>query len=309
MLQLLSSAFSVLSLVLAQPKLKTLNAKLFYIHVLFMVMASCKYFPSSDTEKQNAVARAYDKYLYKHELASLVPKNASKQDSMMIVKNFIEDWIKQNVVLHKAEVNLVEEQKNVEQQLKEYRNSLITFIYEKELVRQRLDTTVTENEIGKYYTEHQKNFLLKDNIIKATFLKVNNKAPKIEKAKKWMRSNADKDKRQLEEYCHQYCIDYLLDHSNWMLFDDLLKKVPIKTYDKEAFLQNNRFIEITDSANVYFVNIADFQIKETMSPLDFERENIKALIINKRKLELIQQMQQAAFEQAQKNNDFEVYSK
>jgi hypothetical protein len=272
-------------------------------------LSACSYFPQSNSEKQNAVARVFDKYLYKHELASLVPKGASKQDSLMIVRNFIEDWVKQNVVLHKAELNLGEEQKNVENQLNEYRNSLITFIYEKELVRQRLDTTVTETEIENYYTEHEKNFVLKDNIIKMVFLKANKKAPKLDKAKKWMRSKGDKDKQLLEEYCHQYCIDYLLDDTNWMLFDDLLKKVPVKTYDKEAFLQNNRFIEITDSANVYFVNIADFQIKESLSPLSFERDNIRALIINKRKLELIQQMQKAAFEQAQKNNDFEIYTK
>lgn len=271
------------------------------------VLCGCKQFTLEGDKNKNALARVNDKYLYKYEIANLVPKDASKEDSMMIVKNFIEDWVKQNVVLHKAEQNLLDEQKDVEHRLNEYRNSLITFAYEEELVRQRLDTLVNEQEVEKYYTENQKNFVLKSNIVKTIFLKTTKKAPKLDKVKGWIRSNNDKDRQLLEEFCFQNALDYSLNDNDWMLFDDLLKRVPIKTYDKEEFLRNNRFIETSDSANVYFVNIADFQVKESTSPLSFERENIRELIINKRKLALIQQMQKSAYEQAQKNNEFEIY--
>lgn len=270
-------------------------------------LCGCKQFTTGDDKKKNALARVNDKYLYKYEIANLVPKGSSKEDSIMKVKNFIEDWVRQNVILQKAELNLLDEQKNVEQKLQEYRNSLITFAYEEELVRQRLDTTVKEEEIEKYYTENEKNFVLKSNIVKTVFLKTSKKTPKLDKVKGWIRSNDEKDRQLLEAFCFQNAADYSLNDNDWMQFDDLLKRVPIKTYDKEEFLRNNRFIETSDSANVYFVNIADFQVKESTSPLSFEKENIRELIINKRKLTLIQEMQRSAFEQAQKNNEFEIY--
>lgn len=270
-------------------------------------LCSCKEFHFNDQKKMNALARVHDKYLYRYEIANLVPPDASPKDSAMIVKSFIEDWIKQNIVLYLAEQNLVDEQKNVERQLQEYRNSLLTHAYEQELVRQRLDTTVATEEIEKYYTENSKNFVLKNNIIKSIFLRVPKKAPKLDKLKAWALSNSDKDRQLLEEYCFHYAKDYSLNDANWILFDDLLKRVPIKTYDKEEFLRNNRFIEISDSASIYYVKIADFQVKESTSPLSFEKENIRELIINKRKLLLIQEMQQNAFQQALKNNEFEIY--
>lgn len=258
-------------------------------------------------KNKNAIARVYDKYLYSHDIKDLVPKDATPQDSSMIVKSFIDDWIKQNIVLHQAESNLLEEHKNVERQLQEYRNSLITFAYEQELVRQRLDTTVTEQEIEQYYNDNKQNFLLKSNIVKATFIKAAKKTPKIDKLKTWFNSSKEKDRQLLEEFCFQYAIDYSLNDNDWMQFDDLLKRVPIKTYDKEEFLRNNRNIETADSVNIYLIKITDFKTNESVSPLDFVKDNIKNLIINKRKLALIEQMQKSAFDQALKNNDFEIY--
>lgn len=261
----------------------------------------------SRSKKKNVVARVYDKYLYTTDIQGLVSKDATPQDSALIVKSYIDDWIKQNIILHLAEINLPEEQKNVERQLQEYRNSLITFAYEQELVRQRLDTTVTDEEIEKYYNENNRNFVLKSNIIKGIFVKAAKKTPKVDKVKGWMRSSKEKDRQQLEDFCYQYALDYSLNESEWMQFDDLLKRVPIKTYDKEEFLRNNRFIEITDSVNVYYVSILGFQTSESNSPLNFVKETIRELIINKRKLMLIEEMQKSAFKQAQQNNEFEIY--
>ena len=119
-------------------------------------LMSCNNLPVNfkKDKNKNAIARVNDKYLYSHDIKDLVPKDATPQDSSMVVKSFIDDWIKQNIVLHQAESNLLEEHKNVERQLQEYRNSLITFAYEQELVRQRLDTTVTEQEIEQYYNDN-----------------------------------------------------------------------------------------------------------------------------------------------------------
>lgn len=268
---------------------------------------SCKEIIPSQQKHDDAVARVGDEYLSKTELKKIVPAKATKEDSLIIVKNYIDDWVKQRVYLKKAEQNLVDDKKNVEQQLRDYRNDLIKFIYEKELVRQKLDTSVSVGEIEQYYYENKNTFSLKDNIVKAWYVKTNGKAPKIDKARAWIKSNSNKDFQELEAWCHAYAIDFSLDDESWISFDDILKKVPIKTYDKEEFLKNNRNIETSDSANVYLINIKDFQVKEDASPLSFVKDDIKALIINKRKLVLIQEMQRNAMEQALKNKEYEIY--
>jgi len=275
--------------------------------LVYAGISSCSYFKKRPDKAEGAVARAYDEFLYKADISRLITPGTSKDDSVNTVRNFINSWIKQRVILHRAESNLAEGDKDVEQELQEYRNSLITYIYQQELIRQQLDTVVTDEEIEKYYSSNQRNFQLKDNILKVNYVKLSLKAPKIDKARTWFRSPNARDKKLLDEYCNQFAIDFYMDDDTWVLFDDLLKKVPIKTYDKEEYLKNNRYIEITDSANLYLINIKGFMIKESLSPLSFEKDNIRNLIINKRKLGLIREMEQTTYENALKNNDFEIY--
>jgi len=278
------------------------------ILVLWIALAvvSCKLY-RKNTSQQSAVARVYDQYLYHDDLNGIVPAGSSKDDSVSITKNFIQNWIRQKVVMHKAEENLDNKKKDVEKQLSEYRNSLIIYAYEKALIEQKLDTIVSQKEIEDFYNANQNNFELKDNIIKVIYLKLNKKSPKLDKAKLWYKSDNKKDRSLLADYCHQYALNYYLDDNVWLLFDDLLKEIPIKTYDKEQFLMNNRNIEIEDSTNVYLVSIKGFKIKNSVSPLGFEENNIRTMIINQRKLKLIEQMEQQAYENAKKSNDFEVF--
>lgn len=260
-----------------------------------------------NADERIKVARAFDYFLFQDDLLGIVPSGVSESDSLTITGNFIENWIRQKSVLHKAENNLDDEKKNVQRKLEEYRNSLLTYTYETELIRQKLDTIVSDEEIEKFYNQNRNNFELKDNIIKVIYLKLNKKSPKLNRAREWYKSNSAKDRTALQEYCHQYALNYFLDDDTWLLFDDLLKEIPIKTYDKEQYLQNNRNIEIEDSSNIYLVSIKGFMTKNSNSPLSFERNNIQTMIINQRKLALVEKMQQEAYDDARKSGDVEVY--
>jgi Fe-S cluster biosynthesis and repair protein YggX len=268
---------------------------------------SCRFFSKDSKEGEGALARAYGYYLYPEELNGVVPKNASRQDSISITRSFIENWIRKKAVLRKAEDNLDDDQKDVSRQLEEYRNSLLTYAYEAELIRQRLDTSVTDEEVAAYYERNKKNFELKDNIIRVVYLRLAKNSPKLDKVRQWYRSEDKRDRRLLEEYCHQYAMNYYLDDESWLLFDDLLKEIPIKTYDKEQFLQNNRVIEFEADNFVYLVNIKGFRIRNSLSPLGFERNNIRTMIINERKLKVVEEMERQAYEDARKKGDAEVF--
>lgn len=276
--------------------------------ILACALSACDFFrKKEDNQGKDAIARAYGYRLFPEDLAGVVPKGASRQDSINITRTFIENWIRQRSVLHKAESNLDDDSKNVERQLEEYRNTLITYAYETELIRQRLDTVVSDAEVEDFYQKNQNNFELKDNIIKVIYLKLRKNSPKINKPREWYRSTSEKDRNLLTEYCHQYAVNYFLDDSTWLLFDDLLKEIPIKTYDKEQFLQNNRNIEIEDSSFIYFVSIKGFMIKNSTSPLSFERTNIRNMIINQRKLKLIEEMEKQSYEEAKKSGEAEIF--
>ena len=274
--------------------------------VITLTFSQCKYFKKNKKQDGIELARVYDSYLYLEEVLEQMPQKLHGKDSANFVQNFAETWAKQQVVLLHAEKNLDDDQKDVEHDLESYRNALITYAFEKELVNQKLDTSVSNTEIEAYYNKNPQNFELKDNIIKVIYIKVKKNAPKINKLKEWYKSEKQVDKKPLEDYCHQFAENYFLEEDAWLLFDDLLKEIPIETYDKEQYLKNNRFIELTDSAHLYFVNIKGFKIKDSVSPLSFERDNIRNIILNKRKLTLIESMKTDVYNEALNKNEIEI---
>lgn len=270
-------------------------------------LISCNFFKSGKSS-DDIVARVYDEYLYKSDLLAIVPEGFSKQDSLEVINDYIDNWIRQKILLKQAEQNLSSEQKDFTKQLEEYKNSLIVYQYERSLVSQKLDTSVSEADIANYYNNNIKDFELKNNIVKVLYIKIGKSAP-VNQVRMLIKSEKPQDRKKLEEFCLRYGQNYMLEDDKWLLFDDILKEIPIKTYNQEEYLKNNRYIEISDSLNTYLLNIKGFMMKESVSPLSFEKGNIKSIIINKRKLKLIETMKKDIYDKALKNGDFEIINK
>lgn len=274
------------------------------IFLVLISLFSCNFFKGGKSS-EDAVARVYDEYLYKIDLVGIVPEGFSKQDSLAVINDFIDNWIRQKILLKQAENNLSSEQKDFTKQLEEYKNSLIVYQYERSLVSQKLDTSVSEADIETYYNKNIKDFELKNNIVKVLYIKIGKSTP-VNQVRSFIKSEKPQDRKKLEEFCLRYGQNYMLEDDKWLLFDDILKEIPIKTYNQEEYLQNNRYIEISDSLNTYLLNIKGFMIKESVSPLSFERANIRSIIINKRKLKLIETMRKDIYDKALKSGDFEI---
>ncbi len=274
--------------------------------LLYISLSLCLFMGCSTKNKEDVVATAFDYQLYKSDLKGIIPIGTTKSDSIAIIKNFINNWIRQKIVLNKAEKNLTGDQKDFTVQIENYRNSLLVYSYESKLINQLLDTVVSNEQIQAYYDKNADNFLLKDNIIKVNYVKLDVNSPNKAKIKSLLFSK-NESKNQLIDLCSKQAVNFYLEDDEWLLFNDLLKEIPIETYNQEAFLKNNRTIETTDENYYYLINVKDFKIKESISPLSFEKDNIRNIIINKRKLELINKMHNELFDEAVKKNDFKIY--
>jgi len=239
------------------------------ILVLLIMATGCSGFFKKKTE--HTLARVYSDYLYESDLKSIIPKGTPEKDSISMVKSYIDNWIHQQLIIHQAEQNLSGAQMDFTQQLENYKNSLIIYTYENELVKQKLDTLVTDEDIEGYYDANQQNFLLKDNIVQLQYVKLPLKSAYVKQFRKLLGSDDAADKTRLAHQCEQYASDYFLDDQNWLPFNDILKQIPIKTYNQEEFLKNHRDLEYQDSAFLYLVRFRDFKIKESVSPLSFEK--------------------------------------
>ncbi len=271
------------------------------------MFTSCQFLQKTFSSKEKPVARVFSEYLYPSDLEGIVPKGTSSADSVLLVQSYIENWIRQTVILKQATDNVDLDQDALEKQLETYRQSLIIYSYEQQLIAQNLDTTVSNAQIKKYYEENKDNFELKKSIIKATYAKIPKNAHRIENAVRWFNSSKPKDRNELETYCMQFSSNYSLSDTSWLYLDELSMIIPLDRFSESSILQKNNYINFSDKDFVYLVKVKDFMYKEDISPLEFETENIKNIIINKRKIELIGKMENQVYQNARDGEDIEWY--
>jgi len=278
--------------------------KLIFLAIAGFLWQSCHFF--SKKKDEQALARVHNEYLYMSDIQVIIPYELDKEDSLQFLKNYVNSWINNKLILYTAEKNLTSEQKKFDKQLQDYKNSLIIYTYETELVKQNLDTIVSEEDISHYYNSNPQDFLLKDNIVKVIYVKTPLKTTNLKKIQKLYKSEDEEELLQLRDICEREAVNYFIEDA-WLIFGDITKEIPIKTYNEEDFLRRNKHIEMQDSLYHYFLNIKGYKIKETLSPLSLEKENIRTIIINKRKIELINKIHSEIFNNALKNGYFENF--
>jgi hypothetical protein len=95
-----------------------------------------------------------------------------------------------------------------------------------------------------------------------------------------------------------------------MEFDKMVVNSPLAEIpNKIQFLRSYPYYETNDAEFLYFLKINAYKITDNVSPIEFVREDIKNIILNKRKVELVRKLEDDVYANAVKKNDFEVFNK
>lgn len=273
--------------------------------VLTLTVVGCRdYFMKTD---RIVVAECYGNKLYPEDLEGVVPADANKMDSLSRVNDFIDSWIRRQLLIHQAEINLTAEQRDFSKQLQDYNQSLLIYAYETQMIEQYLDTVVSEDEIAVYYEEHKQNFQLRSTMVKVAYVILNDDCKHQKEFKQIMSDRDTLMLPQLDVLASQHAVSSSLEVDDWIRLDDLLRIIPLEIYNTESFLKKNRFVSFGKDKYLYMVRFEDHLLEESLSPLELESDNIRNIILLKRKKELLSQLNVDLYEKAVKEKVFEIY--
>ena len=276
------------------------------ILIIIILLTSCK--SRTEQVKRVALAKVGDFVLYYDEIPRLLQPGSSPSDSTAMVPTYINKWAKKELLYIKAEQNLTPEYKDeLEKQLKETRTNLVIYQYQRQMMLEKMDTTITDEEIESYYATNEKNFLLNSNIIKALFIKVPVETPGLDKIRLWARSNEQKDLQQLESYCYQFAEKFDDFNEDWVTMDKLSIELPQDIVNQEDFLKRYTWFETRDSSSVYLISIKDFRLRYSLAPFEYVKNDIKSIILNSRRFEFLQSLENGIYNEALKENTFKLY--
>ena len=273
--------------------------------LLVLLVSSCQL---KEVSSDKIVARVYNHYLYASEINDHIRANLSSADSTSMAKNYINAWVKEQLLLEKAVFNLnPSQQASLENLIRQYRNDIFIKTYQEEWLKSRMDTLVTSQEIEAYYKENKQNFKLHQDLVRGRYVQLPlanfNKASVSRALKRFNES----DRNYLDSISLQFNSAYLND-SVWFrpqAFFNRINRSSPKEYDR--YLKSKRFFEIEDSIDLYLVFVEEVRRRNEIAPLSHINPTLKQILLNKRKLETIRQFDNDILEEAIKNKTLEIY--
>lgn len=274
--------------------------------IVLLSVVSCDRFRRE--AEPEAIARVGDEFLYKSDIRDLIPLGTSKEDSLQIIRAYIERWATQKLLTDVSEINLSAKQKaEFDKLVSQYKIDLYTKAYLEQLVKTSLDTVISSDEIKKYYEENKNNFRTNTLLAKLRYIKVPKEHQKIKVIKEKFFNPKKSDKSFWDTYLIQLHSAAMND-SIWVDLNQIYQKVSFINSDNyKQYIQPGKSYEYVEGDNVYFVKINAVLEQNQVSPLSYIEPTIRQVILNKRKLEYIKKIEKEITDDALKNNKYEIY--
>ena len=274
--------------------------------IALLTFSSCRAI-SSLLHDDEVVAEVGRHYLYRSEVASLIPDGTSEEDSLRLALQYVNSWAADLIFLDVAEAQLTKDEMDVSEELEEYRRSLLKYRYEQRYINERLDTLVADSQIDDYYLEHLENFVLEVPVVKARFLRISADSPNLGIIRKKMSSSLIGDLEAADSLSYFSAVKYTDYNGGWTDMVSLSREFGTD-YAELLSSMRNGFIEKEDEyGKMNVAYIADFIPAGETAPLEYCRPRIRNIIISVRKQKLISDLEQDLLTDARDKGKYKVF--
>ncbi|QQS30091.1 MAG: hypothetical protein IPM47_03835 [Sphingobacteriales bacterium] len=282
----------------------TVSTILLYGAVWLLLFNGCGYF-SGKKAGDLLIARSGNAKLYRSQLTGMVNPETTAQDSIQIINQYVENWVRRQILLQQAEFEPNNQMPGIEQQLQDYKESLLIHNFEQQMLGAFADTLINQDEIASYYEQNKTNFLLEDNILKAAFVITPKGETRKDSVKLLLKKTDEFSQQTLDNLTKKHQWPSSLPHS-WKTWDDLKKQIPLEDNDFNL-ISRNRFYQNSDAVNSYFLSAEAVVSRGEPAPLDYCMTEIKKIIVHKRSLEYLRQTKNRYYKEALNKGLIEIF--
>lgn len=275
------------------------------------ILSSCDLFKFKTEEEQvdDAVLASVDEnMLMRSDLDFITKDSPSEEDSANLAERYMQSWIRKQLMIKEAGKNMAFDEAELNRKLLDYKYALMVYEFEKSYVNENLGREVSDEEINAYYEENKVNFTLKKIIVRTNFLKIEKDIPQRAQISRLLSSNRESDKKELRDLTLRLAANYYLEDSVWIEFDDIVLNTPlVENNNHVELLRRNDLIQVDDDRFSYYFKILEYKLQDQIPPLEFMKEEISKIILNKRRVALAESLHKEVYQRALEKNDFKIY--
>jgi hypothetical protein len=279
--------------------------------LLIVITASCDLFRFKSDKEDEAdpiVASIDQQVLRKSDLTLVNTQGLSASDSSSIINRYIQSWIRKQLMIREASRSMAYDEAEINRKLLDYKYALMVYEYEKAYLDSHLDTNIPEQEIVQYYEANKQNFNLKEIIVRINFVKIERNHPQNRSLERLLRLQEGEQKDALNKIVVDFAANYFLEDATWVKVDDIIANSPLAdSPNLVGLLRNNKLIIVEDERYKYYFRILEYKLADQVPPIEFVKDEIYQILLNKRKIQLVEELQKEIYNRALENNEFKIY--
>jgi hypothetical protein len=278
--------------------------------IFLIIITGCEFFRPKQENAESAIARVNETYLYPSDFVGLIPSNLNPEDSGKFAQKFVDDWVKKQLMIARSQREVDINEAEIQKKVLDYTYALTRSAYERKYIQENLNEAVSDEQIQKYYDENAEDFILKQNIVRCLFAQIPKEAPRLNRFRNNLADYPNEGLSELKEYCTQFANRAFVEDSVWVNFKEVIAGTPYdQSVDQLRLLRSRQQLENSDDTYTYFLRILDYKVVDDTSPIEFVREDIINILINKRKIALKRELEDKVYEDAAANDAFEIFDR
>lgn len=265
-------------------------------------LVSCQPF-ANPFAGEKVLAEAGNATLYERDVVSIYTPEMSSEDSVKILKSYVDQWIKKQLKIQEAEQVFHSSQEDIDNMVEEYRNSLLIHKLDQYFVDRQLDTLFTDQQVKEYYDKNKADFILDKTVLKARMVRVPETYRQSAKLKELMLSSREQDYQDFVELCAKNGFE-LVELNHWTEMPALLALLPTsRNTDYDYVLAEGKVHEFSNQDSKFFVRTLDSRKAGDVAPLESVTDVIRRMVFNARRQEIIRRHEDSLYQGALADKD------
>jgi hypothetical protein len=262
----------------------------------FAATAACRELPGL-FEGERVVARAGKETLRQMDIEKAAPAGVTGADSLAWVESYVDRWVRDNLKLQEA-TRLFGENREDEELIAAYRNSLALRRLEQDVISQTTDSLYTEGELRDYYNTHRGEFTLDRTLVRARIMALptsfRQKARLKELFTAWSGDSRDEAKAMASKNGFT-----LFDAAEWMEYPEFLEKLPTRRNENYNHLATHTGLqEMTDDDTTYWFVIEEARTEGGVTPYEMVADIVRMAVAARRKAEILKTFEDGIYRTA-----------
>lgn len=236
---------------------------------------------------------------------SILPENISADDSARLVDEYTENWIKHQLLLQKAELN-VGNNPEIRELVDKYKEQLLIENYLRLLVEHKAEIEPSDEQVAAFYEKNKEQYTLNENLLKGIFIVLPLDASNRDILDQLLKAD-DMDKTTIEAYCLQNAAKVDFFTEEWIPFRLIRQHMPELTQNEKRVLSRQQFYEVEDTLFQYILKIEDHKLEGDISPLGFVKKELESYLLNANKVDYLQKMEKDIYDEAERKGLIQFY--